>query len=423
MTYLKTLILPPTGEVSDAARVVSWLVQPGQTYTAGQTLFELETDKSIIEIAAEEDGTLMEHCVAEGDLLEPQGIYAKAQVEGEAPESGESQPSQTDAPVVTPTPAATAAAVSTAATASVCAGAPASRPAAQPGAWIPSTPAARRLAREHNLSLDAIPAQTQRLQLSDVQAHLNAAGGAGERPPRLVLIHGIFGDATAWSGLQSQLRRQNLPVETLELPGHGENAQELSQLDDIVEDCARRLKSSTGAPLVLVGHSFGGLVAAHLARRADLRVHSLILIAPAGMGTRINQDFLDGMLHARTPQALQRELNRLTSESVPLSEKQLLDMLAQINRRKETLSGISAELAQEGVQQHDLLPVLEQLSMPVTLIQGRQDDIVRWQDALDAPAQTSLHLLADAGHMPQWEKPGLVARLVVNGAQRRAMAP
>lgn len=419
MTYLKTLILPPTGEVSDAARVVSWLVQPGQTYTAGQTLFELETDKSIIEIAAEEDGTLMEHCVAEGDMLEPQGIYAKAQVDGEAPETEESQLSQADAAADTPAPAATAAA---AVTASVTADAPASRPAAQPGAWIPSTPAARRLAREHHLPLEAIPAQTQRLQLSDVQAHLDAAGGAGERPPRLVLIHGIFGDATAWSGLQSQLRRQNLPVETLELPGHGANAQELSQLDDIIEDCAQRLKSGPGGPLVLVGHSFGGLVAAHLARRSDLAVHSLILIAPAGMGTRINQDFLDGMLHARTPQALQRELNRLTSESVPLSEKQLLDMLAHIDRRKDTLSGISAELAQEGVQQHDLLPVLEQLSMPVTLIQGRQDDIVRWQDALDAPAQTSLHLLADAGHMPQWEKPGLVARLVMNGAQRRAMA-
>ena len=419
MTYLKTLILPPTGEVSDAARVGSWLVQPGQTYTAGQTLFELETDKSIIEIAAEEDGTLMEHCVAEGDMLEPQGIYAKAQVDGEAPETEESQPSQADAAADAPAPAAPAA---TAVTASVTADAPASRPAAQPGAWIPSTPAARRLAREHNLPLEAIPAQTQRLQLSDVQAHLDAAGGAGERPPRLVLIHGIFGDATAWSGLQSQLRRQNLPVETLELPGHGANAQEFSQLDDIIEDCAQRLKSGPGGPLVLVGHSFGGLVAAHLARRSDLTVHSLILIAPAGMGTRINQDFLDGMLHARTPQALQRELNRLTSESVPLSEKQLLDMLAHIDRRKDTLSSISAELAQEGVQQHDLLPVLEQLSMPVTLIQGRQDDIVRWQDALDAPAQTSLHLLADAGHMPQWEKPGLVARLVMNGAQRRAMA-
>ncbi len=418
MTYLKTLILPPTGEVSDAARVVSWLVQPGQAYTAGQTLFELETDKSIIEIAAEEDGTLVEHCVAEGDMLEPQGIYAKAQVEGEAPETGAPQPSQADAVADTPSPADTTTAT---AMASITTSAPASRPAAQPGARIPSTPAARRLAREHNLHLDAIPAQTHRLQLADVQAHLNATGGAGERPPRIVLIHGIFGDATAWSGLQSQLRRQSLPVETLELPGHGDNQQELSQLDDIVEDCARRLKSGASGPMVLVGHSFGGLVAAHLARRTDLPVHSLILIAPAGMGTRINQDFLDGMLHARTPQALQRELNRLTSESVPLSEKQLLDMLAHIDRRKDTLSGISAELAQEGVQQHHLLPVLEQLNMPVTLIQGRQDDIVRWQDALDAPAQTSLHLLADAGHMPQWEKPGLVARLVMNGAQRRSL--
>src|SRR5690606_19239886 len=77
MAYLKTLTLPPTGEVADAARVVSWLVQPGQAYAAGQVLFELETDKPIIEIAAEEDGVLLEHCVAEGEMLEPLGVYAK----------------------------------------------------------------------------------------------------------------------------------------------------------------------------------------------------------------------------------------------------------------------------------------------------------------------------------------------------------
>lgn len=415
MTYLKTLTLPPTGEVADAARVVSWLVQPGQAYAAGQVLFELETDKSIIEIAAEEDGVLLEHCVAEGEMLEPLGVYAKAQVEGEP---------QEPAPDEAPPPAATSAApagITASAPADASAQAPAAVPADAtarvPGARIPATPAARRLARENGLSLQDIPMQSRRVQVADVQAQLRTGGAPGQSP-RFVLIHGIFGDASAWSGLQSQLRRQNLAVQTLELPGHGANQEDLSRLEDIVQDCATRLKNGEGGPIVLVGHSFGGLVAAHLARRADLPVRSLVLIAPAGMGTRINQDFLDGMLHARTPQALQRELKRLTAESVPLSDTQLGGMLDHIERRKATLAGICAELAHAGVQQHDLLPVLEQLTVPVTLIQGRQDAIVNWQDALDAPAQTSLHLLADAGHMPQWEKPGLVARLVVNGTNR-----
>lgn len=53
MSYTKYFLVPPMGESLDSARVVNWLVEPGQVVAAGDILFELETDKSIVEIAAD----------------------------------------------------------------------------------------------------------------------------------------------------------------------------------------------------------------------------------------------------------------------------------------------------------------------------------------------------------------------------------
>jgi pyruvate/2-oxoglutarate dehydrogenase complex dihydrolipoamide acyltransferase (E2) component len=52
--------MPPVGQTSDELRIVSWLKREGDTVTAGEMLFEVETDKATLEVEATRSGTLAE---------------------------------------------------------------------------------------------------------------------------------------------------------------------------------------------------------------------------------------------------------------------------------------------------------------------------------------------------------------------------
>ncbi|WP_208742344.1 lipoyl domain-containing protein, partial [Achromobacter veterisilvae] len=85
MTRTLDMVVPPTGEALDAARLVAWIVAPGQAFKAGEVLVEIETDKSIIEVPAHEDGIMVEHVVAVDGIVNADTVIARVRVEGEAP--------------------------------------------------------------------------------------------------------------------------------------------------------------------------------------------------------------------------------------------------------------------------------------------------------------------------------------------------
>lgn len=64
--------IPNQGLTVEEARIVRWLVSAGDPIREGQPLFEIETDKIVVEVEAETDGTLDE-IVAEADATLPLG--------------------------------------------------------------------------------------------------------------------------------------------------------------------------------------------------------------------------------------------------------------------------------------------------------------------------------------------------------------
>ncbi len=76
---------------------------------------------------------------------------------------------------------------------------------------------------------------------------------------KIIAIHGAGMDGRVWDGLAAHLiaQMQGLSVESLSLPGHGEDrvAPLLS-----IEDMAAWVTRKIGSPCILVGHSMGGLV-------------------------------------------------------------------------------------------------------------------------------------------------------------------
>ncbi|WP_088138917.1 alpha/beta fold hydrolase [Achromobacter xylosoxidans] len=453
MTRTLDMVVPPTGEALDAARLVAWIVAPGQAFKTGDVLVEIETDKSIIEVPAHDDGIMVEHLVAVDGIVNADTVIARVQMEGEAAAASVGGVTAQSAAA---TPAAAAPAVAAAAVAAPAAAPAASPPLAHP-AVQPSaerkfaTPAARRVAAERGIALDGVAGTgpNGRVTVADVgQASASgrdsmlARGAPGEkreawastrhgevrftvwegsRPDSLtaVLIHGMFGDRDAWASLAHALSRAGLRVLAMDLPCHGATRSLATRFEHIVDAVADTVASQCIGPVNLIGHSFGAAVAARAASRPGMAVDSLVLIAPVGLGTEIDQSFLTGMTHAGTNEAAQRELQKLTVSGMTPSGN-FIDALRQgTQARREPLIELCREVGWNGVQQLSIAADLASLQCRCTLIHGRRDAVIPWRHALNAPARTALHLLPDAGHMPQWEAGKLVADIVLEAVVPR----
>ncbi|MFN3727631.1 MAG: biotin/lipoyl-containing protein [Allosphingosinicella sp.] len=61
------LLLPRVGMNMEEGTVAKWHKSPGETFRAGEPLYELETDKVVQVVEASADGTLVEILVPEGE--------------------------------------------------------------------------------------------------------------------------------------------------------------------------------------------------------------------------------------------------------------------------------------------------------------------------------------------------------------------
>ncbi len=107
-----------------------------------------------------------------------------------------------------------------------------------------------------------------------------ALGGFG-RGPEVVLVHGLGSGAEDWLPVARNLARDHR-VAFVELPGHGvaEMPGELT-LAGAAEGLDRAIAAESAQPVVLVGHSVGGLVAMAEALRSPQRVRALVLVETA----------------------------------------------------------------------------------------------------------------------------------------------
>jgi pyruvate dehydrogenase E2 component (dihydrolipoamide acetyltransferase) len=155
------VILPKVDMDMAAGTISRWLVKDGDRVKKGATIFEIETDKSTMEVEAPSDGTIGQISAKEGAVV-PVGV-AVAFIFGEGEDA-----SVLRLPAAAPTKAAEAPKVQI--TASEIA------PISTGDSMKPrATPLARRIARERGLDLAAIIGQGPRgrIRADDVQEHLN----------------------------------------------------------------------------------------------------------------------------------------------------------------------------------------------------------------------------------------------------------
>jgi 2-oxoglutarate dehydrogenase E2 component (dihydrolipoamide succinyltransferase) len=140
------VLVPANGE-GTRATVLRWCMRVGERVVKDEPLVELETDKVTVEVAAPEDGTLIEVLKAADAEVAPQEILARLQ-----PDTAAAPPQVSAEP---------------------CDVAQSPMPRASSSARTPLSPSVRRLLSEHSLAAEAVAGTGRdgRITAPDVIAH------------------------------------------------------------------------------------------------------------------------------------------------------------------------------------------------------------------------------------------------------------
>jgi len=250
------------------------------------------------------------------------------------------------------------------------------------------------------------------LQTADVGGRKISYAGAGQEGDVVLLVHGYGGDRNSWLFLQEPLAAQ-YRVYALDLPGHGTSAKDVGEGSlSVLADAVTGVLDALGAERAhLVGHSMGGAVALAAAARDPARIASLTLIAPSGFGPEINAGYLRGFADAQTRRELKAVIGQLFDDESLVTRQLVDDLLAykRLDGVDEALHALADTLLDGEAQRGDSAASLAAIggAAPVTVIWGRADRIIPAAQA-ESVVGAVRHLIDDAGHMPQMERPAQV---------------
>jgi pimeloyl-ACP methyl ester carboxylesterase len=245
------------------------------------------------------------------------------------------------------------------------------------------------------------------------------AGGHGRA---VVLLHGLGGAAANWGEVVVELAASHR-VLALDLPGHGGSARPRARagMDWFADAVARTVEAEDVEGAIVVGHSFGGQVALHLALRRPEVVGGLVLVAPAGIRTRTRfvQVVIAASTFVRPGRMVARARGRYASrawfrravfrpwfvaDADAFSERATLDFLSGQEEHSNTAIAGRAMVAD------DPRPELDRLRCPALVLWGASDTQLPLDDAFEYARRlrAPLRVVADCGHLVIGERPEAV---------------
>jgi len=244
--------------------------------------------------------------------------------------------------------------------------------------------------------------------------------------PTVVMLHGFTGSKENWYPLAAALGGR-YRVLIPDLPGWGESERKPGAVYGFTEQAAnveafiRAL--SPGKPVVLLGHSMGGGIAAVAAARYPREIAKVGLLDAAGVRFKDNAFGLD-VLAGRNPFAVEDEASLKRYIDIVFHDARAKPWLpwpastALIRKRRADAGFEQDVLARIGRSEDSLLPGQEAASIrqPTLLLWCRQDAVID-ASALELYAQRIPQarkvLLDGCGHMSLMERPAEVADAVV----------
>lgn len=263
-----------------------------------------------------------------------------------------------------------------------------------------------------------------------VQGHRLAYLDEGQGPP-LILIHGYGGSMWQWE--YQQALAAHFRVITLDVIGSGlSDKPDLDYWPDVFIESVRAFMDVLGlSTATLVGNSMGAGIAIGMALSHPQRVERLVLID--GLPDRVRERLVSPLMRRAVDSHLPGWLVRVGNWLVPSAgtERILKEIvynhalltpavLDRSNRNRQRPNLIAPLLSIR-----DSLPLWEgqfatrfhEIGQPTLILWGEQDRLFPPQVGRDLQAaipQSRLMVLAEAGHIPQWEQPQAVNRYLLD---------
>jgi pimeloyl-ACP methyl ester carboxylesterase len=245
----------------------------------------------------------------------------------------------------------------------------------------------------------------------------------GSGPP-LVMVHGGLVDRTFW-GPSLPLLAQQFTVYAMDRRGHGHSASYRADhaLEREYEDVLT-LIAEVGAPVAVLGHSSGALVALHAARRTPY-VRQLVLYEPprfegvtAAVRARLHASLADGDLDSIVATFLIDIVEATTNPNLPPEAR--AQMLAGMRQTPiwpaalRNAHSIPAEVDSYATYRFDPAEFRDFTTATVLLLGSASSPVVqRWAKELQAALPHSgMMMLEGQGHSAHWAAPELFARTV-----------
>jgi 4,5:9,10-diseco-3-hydroxy-5,9,17-trioxoandrosta-1(10),2-diene-4-oate hydrolase len=255
----------------------------------------------------------------------------------------------------------------------------------------------------------------------------------GQGPP-VVLLHGAGGGAANWYRLLGPLS-ERCSVFAPDLPGFGLSASSTAsrsaslgaEAAAVIGDWASHV---VGSPFDVVGTSFGGLAALRLAQAFPDRVDRLVLLDSVGLGRE-----LPAAVRAAATPALGRVLlspsrfgtewlfrHLLVADAGAFARDERAALLAYLvacaRTCARTLRAAIARFAGPAGQLEVLDDAeLRRVAQPALVLWGEKDrflPIAHGGRAARLIPRSHFHVIADAGHSPNWEKPEAVVEHILS---------
>lgn len=248
----------------------------------------------------------------------------------------------------------------------------------------------------------------------------------------LALIHGLGSSRQAWGRVAPLLLESGFRILPVELPGYGEHRSRQPErtiegmADAAAASIEARAGGDSGAPVIVVGHSMGGLVATAIAERAPGLADRIVLVnssltvasrltAHRGSEGLIHKPVVGPIAWRIAPRGKLRDgLRSAFAPGYPVPDV-FVDDLRACSWATFTRSNTAMNAYLQARSLPDRLAVL---GVPSRLIYGTQDLRIDAAaiDAVCAAQPGTVVRIEGAGHTPMWESPELAAEAITQAA-------
>src|SRR5215475_10035805 len=118
------------------------------------------------------------------------------------------------------------------------------------------------------------------LGIASLSLLLAACEATAAPKPEIVLVHGAWEEANIWQAVTPLLEKDGYRVVTVTLPGRPTSALSPDKVSlDLYRDTILEAIGNPTQPVVLVGHSFGGITISVAAEAAPEKIRTLVFAA------------------------------------------------------------------------------------------------------------------------------------------------